>query len=118
MVTGSDCLRMYSSNWTVIHGEGTDSEEENSDAEQETLEGQTLEESLEGDAEGDGEEKAKPEKRKSSASSLQRRQSRFVTEPWSLLWQCRLARPVHHLRFSPDGNFFASAGKVRVCAHA
>ncbi|TRY64794.1 hypothetical protein DNTS_004401 [Danionella cerebrum] len=31
---------------------------------------------------------------------------------WSCLWQCKSAAPVHFIKFSPDGEFFATAGKM------
>lgn len=31
---------------------------------------------------------------------------------WRSIWKCETSSPVYHLRFSPDGLLFASAGKV------
>lgn len=43
----------------------------------------------------------------------------FTLEPdeddepgWTTVWKCYTASPVYHLKFSPDGLLFASAGKV------
>lgn len=107
MVTGSDSLRVYTSKVTLIRGEH-DSEDEGSDDEHRgsDVEGRTLDEELDA-AEGAAEA---PPKRK---GSLERRQSRFEVDPWTLIWERRMAKPVYHLKFSPDGNFFAAAGKVR-----
>ena len=33
---------------------------------------------------------------------------------WKEVWRCEMAHPIVHLEFSPDGAYFASAGKVRV----
>ncbi|XP_043915100.1 dmX-like protein 1 [Protopterus annectens] len=30
---------------------------------------------------------------------------------WKCIWQCKTASPVHLMKFSPDGEFFATAGK-------
>ncbi|GAB6032390.1 hypothetical protein CHUAL_011029 [Chamberlinius hualienensis] len=32
--------------------------------------------------------------------------------PWTCIWKCKTASPVFHLKFSPDGSLFASAGKA------
>lgn len=103
MVTGSDSLRVYTSKVTLVRGEH-DSEDEGSDEERD-VEGRTLEEELEAGEPAP----ATPTKRK---GSLERRQSRFEVDPWTLIWERRMAKPVYHLKFSPDGNFFAAAGKV------
>jgi hypothetical protein len=42
---------------------------------------------------------------------LQRRESRVEADPWTLEWECKMAKPVFYLKFSPDGKFFAAAGK-------
>jgi hypothetical protein len=42
---------------------------------------------------------------------LQRRESRVEADPWTLEWECQMAKPVFYLKFSPDGKFFAAAGK-------
>ncbi|XP_033126626.1 dmX-like protein 1, partial [Anneissia japonica] len=31
---------------------------------------------------------------------------------WECIWQCKTATPIYHLKFSPDGQYFASAGKA------
>ncbi|XP_077989498.1 dmX-like protein 2 isoform X2 [Glandiceps talaboti] len=31
---------------------------------------------------------------------------------WECVWQCKTATPIYHLKFSPDGQYFASAGKA------
>ncbi len=32
---------------------------------------------------------------------------------WAEVWRCDMGQPIVHLKFSPDGTFFASAGEVR-----
>uniref|UniRef100_A0AAY4DPT2 RAVE complex protein Rav1 C-terminal domain-containing protein n=1 Tax=Denticeps clupeoides TaxID=299321 RepID=A0AAY4DPT2_9TELE len=31
--------------------------------------------------------------------------------PWKCIWQCKTASPVHFIKFSPGGDFFATAGQ-------
>ncbi|XP_070543555.1 dmX-like protein 2 isoform X2 [Ptychodera flava] len=31
---------------------------------------------------------------------------------WECIWQCKTATPIYHLKFSTDGQYFASAGKA------
>lgn len=35
-----------------------------------------------------------------------------VEPEWATVWKCYTASPIYHLKFSPDGLLFASAGKV------
>ncbi|OCU02216.1 dmX-like protein 1 isoform X4 [Xenopus laevis] len=46
-------------------------------------------------------------------SSCDDRQERTTTDyaEWNCIWQCKTAFSVHLMKFSPDGEFFATAGK-------
>ncbi|KAJ6669699.1 hypothetical protein lerEdw1_000248 [Lerista edwardsae] len=36
------------------------------------------------------------------------------SQDWKIVWQCKTASQVHLMKFSPDGEFFATAGKLNL----